>query len=154
MSEGLTKEAIDQICDLMELHRWIEAIKALRMAWPFGIKEAKDFLDPYSADVTALRNKLLQMADIKEGAIFENGYLRVEVKKTGASFLEAHRFLMEVLSKLDLRPDSQEVQDAIMEIADLFPGTSLEGINELCVRLTELVYQQQRVSQQELYIKE
>lgn len=147
MAEGLTKEAIDHICDLMELHKSIEAIKALRAAWPFGLKEAKDFLDQYRGDTNGLRNQLLQMANIKEGAVFENSYLRVELKKTGASFLETHRFLMEVLHRLNLNRDGQETAEAFMEAAELLLAeASFDDINELCARLMIFADRPRRVS--------
>lgn len=139
MQNELNKEAIDRICDLMSLHRMIDAIKALRTVWPFGLREAKDFLDRYRDDVTGLRNQLYKMADLTDGMVFENAFLRIEVKGTDISFapfLETHRFLMDVLSKIGFNPEFQESHQAFMEAAELFlKMATFDEMNELCADL-------------------
>lgn len=145
MPEGLTKEAIDHICDLMELHKIIEAIKALRMAWPFGLKDAKGFLDLYRTDpsrpdLIGLRQKLLSMANLTEFTVFENQFLRIEVKKTGASLPEAHRFLLEVLSSIYPSADFKERRAAFLYTAEkILDGVSFDEMNELCASLMKRV---------------
>lgn len=49
---------VDEINDLMTRDRVIEAIKALRYVVPMGLKEAKDYLDPYRGGGPALIDKL------------------------------------------------------------------------------------------------
>lgn len=139
MPEGLTKEAIDRICELMARNRMIEAIKALRMVWPFGLKEAKDFLDPFRDNPEDLRKKLMEMADIKEGAVFENHFLRIELKREDASFRNSHDFLMEVLDNLYPNPSLDESGAAFIHAARRFATkASFDEMNKLCGELMDM----------------
>lgn len=142
MSEGLTKEAIDRICDFTRDYKTIDAIKALRSVWPFGLKEAVDFLKQYRDDVAGLRNRLLQMADIKEGMVFENYFLKVEVKNPGDSFRSTNDFLMNVLFNTCPNQSKSFVErrTIFLDIAErFFAEASFEEMNELCAKLMDRI---------------
>lgn len=120
LSDKLTMEAIDEICDWAKADRTIDTIKAIRRVWPLSLRDAKEFYDRYRRDITGLRQALLDMAGLKEGMtfVFDNSSLRIELKDARllngkGSFKETYGFLMDVLYKLYPNPPSDEVREVL-----------------------------------------
>ena len=112
---ALTKEVIDQICDSAP-RSLIDTVKQLRYAWPMGLKEATSFIRNHQASVDGLRKALYDLANLREGMVFENSVIRIELKTADASFQEIRLFLIQAMETMYPNLTLRELQDFCTEI--------------------------------------
>lgn len=121
---ALTKETIDEICKAAE-YGLADAVKALRYAWPIGLKEAVTFMRIHQGK--GLRDALLDMANLKEGMVFENSFLRIEFKTADASFSEIRQFLIQALEAVYPNATYKEIQEFCMHLISRLKGRPSVG---------------------------
>lgn len=137
---NLTQETIDLICDYARQGNMIEAIKTLRYAWPIGLREARDFMQKYHGDVSGLRQALRQLANLKEGMVFENSYLRIELKAADATFEDIQPFLIQVLESLYPKMTTEQMQQFFLKLIGRHSRPSVEELQRFSEGLFDKFY--------------
>lgn len=137
---ALTREAIDRICEQAQ-YGLADTVKSLRYAWPMGLIEAVAFCRNYQGNVEGLRKALLDMANLKEGMVFENSAMRIELKAADVAFKEVQSFLIQVLGTMFPDLSFKELQDFCMNIIWHLKGRpSAEELQELFASFSDKFY--------------
>ena len=151
---ALTKESIDQIWEAAQ-YGVVDTVKQLRYSWPMGLKEAITFVRKYAGNVEGLRKALCEMANLKEGMVFENSFIRIEFKTADASFQEIRQFLLQALETAYPKLSFEEVQEFCMQLIWQFKGRpTTEELQQLFANFSDRFYPEFKLEEVEPFRKE